>query len=72
MAVEILPSELPRESSLFFGNLLLPYLHQMVNADLKKEFRELALPAPIKRSVILHKGALTPDYTFIAKFLTTE
>lgn len=72
MAVEILPTELPRESSVFFGNLLMSYIPTMVNVDLKKDFAELALPAPVKRSVIVHKGALTPDYTYIAKFLTTE
>ena len=72
MAVEILPTELPRESSVFFGDLLMPYLADIVKADLKKDFGELLLPGPIKRSVIVHKGALTPDYTYIAKFLTTE
>lgn len=72
MAVEILPTELPRESSIFFGDLLMPFLPEIVNADLNKDFAELALPGPIKRSVIVHKGALTPDYTYIAKFLSTE
>ena len=72
MAVEILPTELPRESSIFFGNLLMPFLPELVKADLKKDFAELVLPGPIKRSVIVHKGALTPDYTYIAKFLSAE
>ncbi len=72
MAVEILPTELPRESSIFFGNLLMQYVPEMVGADLKKDFGELELPGPIKRSVIVHKGALTPDYTYIAKFLEPE
>jgi alpha-aminoadipic semialdehyde synthase len=72
MAVEILPTELPRESSLFFGSLLMPFLIAIVNADLKKDFAELALPAPIKRSVIVHKGALTPNYAYISKFLEPQ
>ena len=72
MAVEILPTELPRESSIFFGELLMPYLSEIAKSDLKKDFGELQLPGPIKRSVIVHKGALTPDYTYIAKFLTAE
>jgi saccharopine dehydrogenase (NAD+, L-lysine-forming) len=72
MAVEILPTELPRESSMFFGDLLMRYIPEMVKADLSRDFPELALPAPIKRSVIVHKGALTPDYTYIAKFLAPE
>jgi alpha-aminoadipic semialdehyde synthase len=72
MAVEILPTELPRESSMFFGETLMKFIPDIVKADLSKDFGELALPAPIKRSVILHKGALTPDYTYIAKFLDPQ
>ena len=72
MAVEILPSELPRESSIYFGGLLMPYIGDIVRSDLGLDFGELALPGPIKRSVIAHKGALTPDYTYIAKFLSPE
>ncbi len=72
MAVEILPTELPRESSIFFGNLLMQYIPDIVKADLSREFSDLALPAPIKRSVVLHKGALAPDFTFMANFLEPQ
>ena len=72
MAVEILPTELPRESSIFFGDLLMRYIPDILKADLSKDFDGLALPPAIKRSVILHKGALTPDYAYIAKFLDPQ
>lgn len=71
MAVEILPTELPRESSIFFGNLLMPYIPAIMKADFSKDLGALELPPAIKRALILHRGGLTPDYTYIDKFLRT-
>lgn len=69
MAVEILPSELPRESSIAFSNALLRYIPAIVEEDYSKNFKELSLPSPIKKALILHKGELTPNYKYIEKFL---
>lgn len=69
MAVDILPSELPRESSIAFSNALKPYVKGIAEADYSRPFDELELPMPVKRATILHRGALTPDYTYIEKYL---
>ena len=69
MSVDILPSELPRESSLAFADALEPYIYEIVTCDYKAPFAELRLPAPIKRAMILHNGKLTPDYEYIAKYM---
>jgi alpha-aminoadipic semialdehyde synthase len=69
MAVDILPSELPRTSSKAFSAVLLPYIPAIANADFKEDFDKIALPYPIKRALILHKGELTPEYKYIEKFL---
>ncbi len=69
MAVDILPSELPRESSLAFGDALFNYVEAVAMADYEKPFDELNLPGPIKRAMILHKGKLTPDYEYIQEYL---
>lgn len=69
MAVDILPSELPRESSVAFSNALLKYIPAIATADYKSDFKDLNLPGPIKRAVILHKGMLTPDFEYIRDFL---
>lgn len=69
MAVEILPTELPRESSMFFGDMLMPFIPGITSADFKGDFESCNLPPPIKRSVITYKGELTPDYAYIQKFL---
>lgn len=70
MAVDILPSELPRESSIAFSNALLNYIKAIAVADYNNvDFENLDLPSPIKKAVILHKGQLTPDYQYINKYL---
>jgi alanine dehydrogenase len=70
MAVEILPSELPRESSTDFSRVLKPFLPHLVTADWSKRFAELDLPPEIKRAMIVYKGELTPDYAYLKSSLS--
>jgi saccharopine dehydrogenase (NAD+, L-lysine forming) len=69
MAVEILPSEIPRESSIDFSRVLKQFLPHIAMADLSKRFAELALPPELKRAVIVYRGELTPDYAYLNSFL---
>ena len=69
MAVDILPSELPRESSVNFAETLEKYIISIALADYNKTFYELDLPAAIKRGLILHKGELTPRFKYIENYL---
>jgi alpha-aminoadipic semialdehyde synthase len=69
MAVEILPSEIPRESSIDFSRVLTQLLPSLAGADLSKSFAEVDLPPEIKRAVILYKGELTPEYQYLKSFL---
>ena len=69
MAVDILPSELPREASKAFSDALFSYIKPIAEADYTKDFENLDLPNPVKKAMILHKGQLTPDYTYIEQYL---
>lgn len=69
MAVEILPSELPRESSTAFSHALLPLMPGLAAADPSGDFEGWDLPGPLKRAVILHKGKLTPPFAYLREFL---
>jgi len=69
LAVDILPSELPRESSADFSRVLLDYIPAIAKADYSVPFEQLDLPPEIKRAVIAHRGELTPDYRYLEKFL---
>ncbi len=69
MTVDILPSELPRESSFTFGDALFPFVKSIAETDFSLPTDELPLPGPIKNALILHNGKLTRDYKYIERFL---
>ncbi len=70
MAVDILPSELPRESSYVFADALEPFLYDIIACDFDQAFENLTLPLPIKRSLILHNGEFTPEYQYMKQFIS--
>jgi len=65
MAVEILPTELPREASIYFSGILKRFVPAIAAADYNAAFDALALPLELKRAVICHRGELTPDYRYL-------
>ena len=69
MAVDILPSELPRDASNDFSRVLQPYLPALAAADYSAPFDALDLPPEIKRAVIVHRGELTPAYRYLQQHL---
>jgi len=71
MAVDILPSELPKEASVYFSRILKGFVPAMAAADFTADFDALDLPPELKRAVIAHKGALAPDYRYLESHLAS-
>ncbi len=69
MAVDTLPSELPREASTSFGDMLMPFVAAIAKADFAKPYDQLAVPDAIKRGIIVHRGEFTPDYLYMSKYI---
>lgn len=69
LAVDILPSELPREASTYFSRVLMEYVPAIAQADYSRSFEALGLPPEIKRALIVHQGELTPDYRYLKDHL---
>lgn len=69
MAVDKLPSELPAESTEFFGASLIPFVPALARADYSMDIANLNIPEEFKRAVIVHQGKLMPDYEYLYKFL---
>ncbi|MEN8164551.1 MAG: bifunctional lysine ketoglutarate reductase /saccharopine dehydrogenase family protein, partial [Acidobacteriota bacterium] len=65
LAVDFLPTELPREASEEFAATLNRFAAPIGVADYSVPFEDLNLPPEIKRAVIVHRGALTPDYRYL-------
>lgn len=70
MAVDILPSELPRDASKFFSEVLWRYVAPISKADFDQPFAEISLPGPIHKAMILYKGEFTPDYEYLKKYIS--
>ncbi len=69
MTTDCLPCELPRESSSAFTDALSPFIPALAQADLSAPFDQAQLPAPIRASAIVWRGALTPDYAYLEAHL---
>lgn len=69
MAVDNLPCEVPRESSLYFSRVLGEMIPALARADFREGFESLLLPPHLKKAVIAHRGALAPDYRYLQEYL---
>jgi alpha-aminoadipic semialdehyde synthase len=69
LAVDILPSELPREASEYFSEILESFVPAIARADFNAPLDQVNLPPEIKRALILYHGELTPDYQYIGQYL---
>nr|WP_321402225.1 bifunctional lysine ketoglutarate reductase /saccharopine dehydrogenase family protein [uncultured Desulfobacter sp.] len=69
MAIDNLPCEFSKESSMFFSQVLKGFAPDIVNADFDTAFDDLDLPYAIKKALILHKGQFTPDYEYMKEYI---
>ncbi|MCE7743698.1 MAG: hypothetical protein GPJ52_01040 [Candidatus Heimdallarchaeota archaeon] len=69
LAIDHLPTEIPRDASEYFSNTLLPFVPNMAKAKYDGTLDEAGLAEEIKRSVILWKGKFTPDFEYIDEYL---
>ena len=69
LAVDKLPSELPREASQSFGEALLPFVPELASCNFGLPYEKLNIPAEFRRAVIAHYGFLTPDFKYLEKYI---
>lgn len=72
MAVDNLPADFSREASIEFSSVLKEFVNEIVMADFNVDFENLRLSYPIKKALILHRGALTVEYRYMEQFLEQE
>jgi saccharopine dehydrogenase (NAD+, L-lysine forming) len=69
LAVDNLPTELPRDASESFSSALWPLISETVNSDFTVPLSDLALPAALKRAIIVYQGQLTPSYSYLDAYV---
>ncbi len=66
IAIDTLPSELPKESTTSFGDALTRFVPALAGADYRAEdASDLGLPEEIGKAVIAHRGRLTERFRYL-------
>lgn len=69
LAVDNLPCELPRDSSVFFSSQLAPLVPNILQADICAPIEKSGLSQDVRKAVIVYKGKLTEDYQYLKEYL---
>ena len=69
LAVDNLPTELPKEASIEFSSLIHEYVYQIAEHGKKDITNHAALPKEIRQATIIQDGKFTNDYKYLRKNL---
>ena len=69
MAVDNLPCEFPRESSIEFSTVLRDFVAPICSADFSQKPQVMKLPFAIQKALILQQGNFSFDYQYMKDFL---
>ncbi len=69
LAQDNLPSELPRDASGEFSNLIRDYVYQLAAHGIKDVTNHIALPKEIRGAVITQNGKLSGNFTYLKKYI---
>ncbi|XP_012281223.1 alpha-aminoadipic semialdehyde synthase, mitochondrial [Orussus abietinus] len=64
-SIDNMPTQLPRESTDFFGDLLFPYALDIIHSDAKKPLEEHNFSPAVHGAIIASNGRLTPNFEYI-------
>lgn len=64
-SIDNMPTQLPRESTDFFGDLLYPYALDIIQSDAKKSLEEHNFSPAVHGAFIASNGRLTPNFEYI-------
>uniref|UniRef100_A0A1Q3EWG7 Alpha-aminoadipic semialdehyde synthase, mitochondrial n=1 Tax=Culex tarsalis TaxID=7177 RepID=A0A1Q3EWG7_CULTA len=64
-SIDNMPTQLPRESTDFFGELLYPYALDILQSDATKPLDDHHFCQPVEGAIICSNGKLTPSFEYI-------
>uniref|UniRef100_A0A8R1UD23 Saccharopine dehydrogenase (NAD(+), L-glutamate-forming) n=1 Tax=Pristionchus pacificus TaxID=54126 RepID=A0A8R1UD23_PRIPA len=65
-SIDNMPAQMPIEATEQFGNLLFPYIPDMLNCATDQNFTRLQCKEEVKNAIITSDGKLTPNFEYIA------
>ncbi|PIC37692.1 hypothetical protein B9Z55_016231 [Caenorhabditis nigoni] len=66
-SIDNMPAQMPIEATEQFGNLLYPWLWDLLNTSNDQHFDRLQCRTEIKNAIITDQGKLTPNFEYIAQ-----
>ncbi|XP_045768568.1 alpha-aminoadipic semialdehyde synthase, mitochondrial [Maniola jurtina] len=64
-SIDNMPTQLPRESTDFFGDLLFPYAEDIMSSDATRPLEEHNFSPVVQGAIITSNGKLTPSFEYI-------
>ncbi|XP_049867779.1 alpha-aminoadipic semialdehyde synthase, mitochondrial [Pectinophora gossypiella] len=64
-SIDNMPTQLPRESTDFFGDLLYPYAEDIMSSDASRPLEEHNFSPVVQGAIIASNGKLTPAFEYI-------
>ncbi|XP_068151010.1 alpha-aminoadipic semialdehyde synthase, mitochondrial [Drosophila tropicalis] len=71
-SIDNMPTQLPRESTDLFGELLTPHVHDIIKSDAKKPLKEENFSYPIQSAIIASNGQLTESFQYIQELRDSQ
>ncbi len=68
LAINNLPTELPKDSSECFSKLIREYVYQVANHGTLHVTEHVVIPAEIRKAVVVESGALTEGYKYLERY----
>jgi len=72
ITIDNLPTELPRNASISFGESLIKFVPSIVESDFTVPFEELKVVPEIKNAIVVYNGKLAPNFEYLNKFLNVK
>lgn len=69
LAVDKLPTELPYEASVSFGNALLQYVPSLASASFNTGIISINIPQEFRRAIIAQNGKLRPEFGYLQQYI---
>ncbi|XP_063928453.1 alpha-aminoadipic semialdehyde synthase, mitochondrial isoform X2 [Zophobas morio] len=70
-SIDNMPTQIPRESTDFFGDLLFPYAHDILQSNAQQPLENHKFCPPVHGAIIASNGKLTPNYEYIQDLRTS-
>ncbi|XP_013180975.1 PREDICTED: alpha-aminoadipic semialdehyde synthase, mitochondrial [Papilio xuthus] len=71
-SIDNMPTQLPRESTDFFGDLLYPYADDIMSSDATKPLEAHEFSPVVQGAIITSNGKLTPSFEYINELRMTN